>query len=327
MVSFQTPAGGWGKNLDMTQSPRRPGEQFSGDSISIHLSPGDHDTPRDLHWSCVGTFDNSATMTQLRYLAKVTSALTPAESVRYRAAFLRGLDYIFCAQYPNGGWPQVWPLQGGYHDAITYNDEAMINMLELLHEVAEGRNEFAFVPQQTRTLAATRVQQGIQCILATQIVIHGRRTVWCQQHDPLTLQPTSARNYEMPSQCDSESAAAMIFLMKSPNPDAKTVTAVHAAAAWFEKTGLRDLAFKTVGEDGRQLVPEPGGNRIWARYYEIGSDRPLFGDRDKTIHDTLNEISKERRNGYGWFNSTPLRALQIYAAWKEEHPGTATRGN
>jgi len=221
----------------------------------------------------------------------------------------------------------VWPLEGGYHDAITYNDEAMSNILELLQAVAVGRDEFAFVPRKTRTLATTRLQQGIQCILDTQIVVRGRRTVWCQQHDPLTLQPTSARNYEMPSQCDSESAGVMMFLMTIPNPDVKTAAAVHAAAAWFEKTGLRDVAFKAVGGSGRQLVPEPGGNPIWARYCEIGSDRPIFGDRDKTIHDTITEISEERRNGYGWFNNTPTRALQVYGTWKAAHPRTEAGGS
>jgi len=97
VVSFQTPAGGWSKDLDMTRSPRRPGEQFSGDNNSTHLGPADNDTPGDIHWSYVGTFDNNATTMQLRYLAKVISATAPAEGAPYRAAFVRGLDYIFCA--------------------------------------------------------------------------------------------------------------------------------------------------------------------------------------------------------------------------------------
>ena len=69
-----------------------------------------------------------------------------------------------------------------------------------------GTNDFAFVPEKTRRLAAASLQRGLACILATQIVVDGRRTVWCQQHDALTLQPVSARNYEMPSEVSSESA-------------------------------------------------------------------------------------------------------------------------
>src|ERR1043166_180609 len=244
VISFQTPAGGWSKNLDLTQHPRAPGEQFAAGNTSIYLASFDNDAPRDAHWNFVGTFDNSATTTPLRYLAKVGAAVGADRRASYRAAVSRGIAYILAAQFPNGGWPQVWPLQGGYHDAITYNDDAMIKVLEVLSDVAAGQNEFAFVPEQQRRSAATSLQRGLECIRETQIVVGGRRTVWCQQHDALTLQPAPARNYEMPSQCGAESAAITMFLMTLPDPSPRTVAAVHAAAAWVEKTKLRDVAFK-----------------------------------------------------------------------------------
>jgi len=327
VISFQTPAGGWSKNLDMTQHQRAPGERFSHDNASKYIVDLDHDLPRPEHWNYVGTFDNDATMTQLRFLAKVVAALGNEEDAPYRAAFLRGMDYVFAAQFPNGGWPQVWPLQGGYHDAITYNDDAMISVLELLTDVAAGHDEFAFIPAPTRELAASSIRRGIDCILETQIAVDGRRTVWCQQHDPLTLKPATARNYEMPSQCGSESAGIMMFLMRLPNPDTRTIAAIHSSAAWFEKTKLRDLVWQVVSDQGKQLVPAPGAGPLWARYYEIGSDRPIFGDRDKTIHDNVNEISKERRNGYSWYNERPRRALEQYVRWSDAHPRTTAKGN
>ena len=75
------------------------------------------------------------------------------------------------------------------------------------------------------------------------------------------------------------------------------------------------------------MVPTPGAGPLWARDYEIGSDRPIFGDRDKTIHDKVNEISKERRNGYGWYNERPHRALEQYVRWSEAHPRATAKGN
>ena len=258
IISFQTPAGGWSKNLDMTTRRRAPGELFNGDTLSKHTAPSDFDIPQNISWNYVGTFDNSATTTQLRFLAKVITATGPDQDSPRRRAFLRGIDYILAAQFPNGGWPQVWPLQGGYHDAVTYNDGAMVNVLQLLNDVAEAAKDFSFVPEATRTLAAAAVQRGLECILDTQIVSNARRTVWCQQHDALTLQPTSARNYEMPAQAGGESAGIMMFLMRLPHPNTKTVAAVHDAAAWFEKTKLQDVAYKAVGEEGRQLVSSPG---------------------------------------------------------------------
>lgn len=168
ILSFQTPAGGWSKNLDMTSHRRQPGERFSTDNTSRFPILSDNDAPTDQAWNYVGTFDNDATITQLRYLAKVISAIGPERGKPYQTAFLLGLDYIFAAQYPNGGWPQVWPLQGGYHDAITYNDNAMIQVIELLQDVVGGKNEFQFVPAKLRVRVAVSVKRGIQCILASQ---------------------------------------------------------------------------------------------------------------------------------------------------------------
>jgi PelA/Pel-15E family pectate lyase len=256
----------------------------------------------------------------LRYLAKVITSLGSEKAADYKAAFLRGMNYIFASQFPNGGWPQVWPLQGGYHDAITYNDGAMINILGLIRDVARGENEFAFVPRNIREQAAASLPRGIECILQTQIKTGSRRTVWCQQHDPLTLKPASARNYEMPAQCGSESAGITQFLMRISHPGEQVAGAIHAAAAWFEKTRLNNLAFKKADAAGKRLIPTPGAPPIWARFYEIGTDRPIFGDRDQTIHDVFEEISRERREGYSWFSDSPRRCLEEYAKWKQAHP-------
>jgi PelA/Pel-15E family pectate lyase len=142
--------------------------------------------------------------------------------------------------------------------------------------------------------------------------------VWCQQHDPLTLQPASARNYEMPAQASSESAAVVLFLMQLPNPDSNVVAAVRAAANWFEKTQIQNVAFRKVHGRGRLLVPAPGKEPLWARYYEIGTDRPIFGDRDRSIHDSVNEIAAERRDGYGWYRDSPRRVLERFQQWSQE---------
>ncbi len=318
VVSFQTPAGGWSKNLNLADHVRRPGEGFAPDNLSTLPGPADFDAPRQPQWHYVGTLDNDATTTEMRFLAKVAAA-SPEHAGPYRESFLRGLEYLLAAQYPNGGWPQVWPLEGGYHDAITYNDGAAVKTLELLQDAAGGRDEFGFVPESARQKAAAATSRGIDCILATQIVHDGRRTVWAQQHDALTLQPVAARNYEPPAQSGSESATVMLFLMRQPQPSAAIVEAVHSAAEWLRKTAIDGKAYRNTPE-GRRLVAVPGGPAIWARFYEIGSDRPVFGDRDKTIHDDVNEISAERRNGYSWYNSAPQQALDEYDRWSASHP-------
>lgn len=319
LMSFQTPAGGWSKNTDFTKNPRAPGEMFGAENGSLHLGPDDFDAPADPNWDYVGTFDNDATTTELRFLAKVIAA-AKNENGQWRKSFSRGLDYIFAAQYPNGGWPQVWPLQGGYHDAITLNDDAMLHILEFLRDVAGGSGEFSFVSAELRAKASAGFQRGMDCLLAAQVLVNGQRTVWCQQYDALTLRPASARNYEMPSLTSAESAAIVLFLMQLPDPTSKEVAAVHAACAWFDKTKVEGKTFKSTNGEGRKLADAPGSGPLWSRYYEIGTDRPIFGDRDKTIHDDVNEISRERRNGYGWYRDTPKRVLEHYQKWAKLHP-------
>jgi PelA/Pel-15E family pectate lyase len=309
IVSFQTPAGGWSKNLNVADHARRKGESFAPNNLSHYLGPDDFDTPSDPHWNYVGTLDNDATTTELQFLAKVVSM---GESAAYRASFLRGIEYLFAAQFPNGGWPQVWPLEGGYHDAITFNDGAVTETLELLQGVAERKGVFQFVPADVARRAQSSVARGIDCILATQI------KVWGQQHDALTLQPVAGRNYEPRAECSSESAAMMMFLMNLPDPSTKVVAAVHKSAKWFEQTAIHGKAYVR-GPEGAQLTDAADGKLLWARFYEIGTGRPIFGDRDKSIHDDMVEISQERRKGYGWYNEAPQAALDRYAEWKLAH--------
>ena len=142
------------QNLEMSRKPRRPGVAFTPNNLSRFLAPGDFDTPQEPEWNYVGTIDNDATTTQMNFLARVIAAMGANDDKAYRTAFLRGMEYLFAAQFPNGGWPQVWPLEGGYHDAITFNDSAVTNALELLEAVADGKGAFAFVPAKVRQRAA-----------------------------------------------------------------------------------------------------------------------------------------------------------------------------
>lgn len=320
LVSYQTPAGGWSKNIDFTKHLRQPGERFSHDGGSAYTTPTDNDHPINSNWSYVGTFDNDATITELRFIAKVISALPVDAAKPYRAAFDRGFEYVLAAQYPNGGWPQVWPLEGGYHDAITFNDGAMVHVLTFERDAASGQREFSFVTPEQRNRAAASFSRGVNCLLACQITVENHRTIWCQQHDMITLQPCSARNYEMPCQSSAESAGILMFLMEIPKPNPEVKTAINAAAEWFKKTAIYGLSFKSTGGDGRHLIESPGAGPIWARYHQIGTNRPLFGDRDKSIHDNVDEISRERRNGYSWFNDQARHVLDHYEHWLKTGP-------
>ena len=302
VLQYQTESGGWPKNRDMTVPP---------DAAFLAETKFDHRAP---------TIDNDATHTQIRLLARVLGA---TGDTRYRTAAEHGLDYLLAAQYPNGGWPQYFPLITGYYTHITFNDDAMIRVLEVLRDVAAAREPFAWVDGARRARAADAERRGLDCLLRCQIVINGEKTVWCAQHDEVTFAPAPARKYEHVSLSGYESVGVVRYLMSIENPSPEVVTAVQAAVKWFEQaklTGIRidqPIAPDLPHGHDRVVVADPKAPPLWARFYEIGTNRPIFSGRDSVIRYSLAEIEGERRGGYRWYVNEPAKLLgQDYPAWR-----------
>jgi PelA/Pel-15E family pectate lyase len=295
VISFQTPSGGWSKHVDLLGRARKPGESFYSENDG---------------WHYIATLDNDSTTEEIRFLAAAAAATGDGAA---RAAFARGLDYLLAAQFPNGCWPQVYPLQGGYHDAITFNDDAIVNVMRLLDDVAAGHLTTA-TPEQSRRAAAAATR-GLGCIVATQVVDGGARTIWGQQSDPLTLEPVAARRYELAGLAGRESASVVAYLMSLPKPPAEVTEAVHAAVAWFQKHAVSGYEYDA--KNG--LRESPNGRPIWARLTELGTARPIFSNRDGIKLYDWNKLT-DRRYGYGWFTREPSAVLSGYAAWSARHP-------
>lgn len=300
LASFQTPAGGWSKNVAIGRAPRETGMGFSESRAHYR-----------------GTFDNHATTGPLRVLGRIAAEQDDEVA---RASFLRGLNYIFDAQYPNGGWPQGYPLEGGYHDNVTFNDGAMLHVLEFLHEVADGR--YPFVDEAARRRAREALAGGQAFILASQVEQDGRRTVWCAQHDPLTLAPAKARSYEWASLSGGESAGIVLYLMERDAGDPEVRQAIEAAHAWFEAKAIRGKEFR---RRSLELVDKPGAGPLWARFYELGSGRPMFVERnaERAVY-SVEELPAES-NGYAWYTDAGREVLERYPEWKKEAEGAAAQ--
>lgn len=302
ILSFQTPSGGWSKHVDFTQGPRKVGQSYFSESDG---------------WSYIGTIDNGSTTSQMLFLAAAHAAL-PDD--RYRDGFVRGLEYLLAAQFPNGCFPQVYPLQGGYHDAATFNDDAIVNVLKIFRDVGRGRYEF--VPAEVRQRVAAGLALGVDCILDSQIVVDGRRVGWAQQHHPATLEPVQARSYELVGISGRETSGIVEFLMSLSKPEPKIVEAVHAAVDWLRATRIDDHSYDF--ETG--LRAEPGAGPIWARLYEIGTNRPIFSNRDGVKLYDWNQLT-DRRQGYGWFGSEPVAVLKKYdETWAQRYPRAPSSG-
>ena len=321
VVSFQTPAGGWSKNMGFSGALRLPGQPYAADNLNRFPDPEDFDKPSDPHWNYVGTLDNDCTNTELHFLARVQAHFPGADGDAYRSSFLKGIRYLLAAQYPNGGFPQVYPLEGNYHDAITFNDNAVSESAETLSDVAAGKGEYSFVPADLRRLAAEAAAHALDCILASQMRLSGSLTIWPQQEDALTLAPVSARNYEPGALAASESADLLTYLMSLPHPSKQVITSVDAGIAWLKDHAIYGYAY-TGGRatpGGRRLVAHQGAGPLWARSTRVTTQKPIFGDRDKTLHDDVNDLSEERRNGYAWYAAGEQQAIDRYAAWSGDH--------
>lgn len=306
VLLYQHNTGGWSKNIDMARALT---EQ---EKAGILKQKPQTDS----------NIDNGATYTQLTYLARVYAG---RKLDRHKTAFLKGVDYLLEAQQANGGWPQYYPLRKGYYNHITFNDGAMIGVMKLLRDIAQKKSTHAFVDEERRSRSEKAVARGIEVILKTQVVVDGKPTVWGAQHDEVTLAPAPARTFEPVSLTGGESVGIVRFLMGINQPDERVTKAIESAIAWFEKSKLTGIKWeekpdssKPRGYD-RVVVKDPNAGPIWARFYEIKTNRPIFIGRDSRIKYDVTEIEEERRNGYSWYVDEPNKLLsKEYPAWQKK---------
>lgn len=326
VLLYQRANGGWPRNRDMV----------------AELSADQRAALRDDREKPGATIDNRSTYPQIRFLARVHTATSDA---RFRDAALRGVDYLLDAQYENGGWPQYWPLgpatdnsRNSAHNPrdlshfITLNDNAMAGVLDLLLDVARGEDGFAFVDGARKGRAKASVDRAVELLLDLQVAVDGNRTAWAAQYDERTLEPRWGRKFEPVSLAGNESVGIARFLMRLEEPSPRVVDAIQSAVAWFDATRLEGVRVEVSPEPmevdnwngtvrftdrhDRTLVKDSEAPSLWARFYEIGTNRPVFASDDDTIRYRHDEITPERRSGYDWFGDWPRELLQVdYPAW------------
>jgi PelA/Pel-15E family pectate lyase len=238
-----------------------------------------------------GTLDDGASQSAVGFLMDLTVAQaatsdpTPpwlGDSVR------KGLDFLLIAQDENGGWPQQYPksVEDDYSNYATLNDGASTETITtLLHAYRQTGLE-------RYRAAAVR---GGDFLLKAQGP--PSQPAWAQQYDA-ELRPAAARAFEPAAYGSEETGFAMNALLDlyAVTGDRRFLNGLAAARDWLERSTIR-----------------PG---TWARLYEIGTNRPIYGDRDGKVHYTLAEISAARRAGYRWEGEflSVTRALARYQA-------------
>lgn len=313
MLVYQRASGGWPKSY------------FTKDHKEVKVNydkPLTQGTDAEIRADSMqqdATYDNNSTSREINYLI---TAYNETKNPAYLQAAEKGIRYILAGQYQdNGGWPQYYPLRKGYYTHITYNDNAMINNLNILYNIANGEKGFEVVDVALVEPSKKAVEKGIACILNTQIKKDGKLMVWCAQHDEYTLAPAKARAFELASYSGQESVGIVRFLMRLKQPSEKVKMAIASAIAWFEATKIEGYSFEFVNDPNspggrdRVLLPKEGAV-TWARFYDLDTNEPFFCGRDSVKKKTVAEVEHERRVGYAWYGNWAENLLaKEYPKW------------
>ena len=308
VLLYQKENGGWPKNYD----------------IMAILTTQQKDTLLQNKQSVYTTFDNRTTYSHIALLSKVYYVI---KDEQYKKAALKGIEFILTAQYANGGWPQFYPLQKNYSRYITFNDDAMAGIMFLLKDIIHQKLQYNFIDNALRIRIEHAFNKGIDCILKMQINDVGKPTVWCQQHNEITLEPIWARKFEPPSITNGESCKIILLLMSIQSPSPEVIQAIENAIVWLNESKIYNTRVKTVDATPTQfayhfsnkdkvVIIDSTAPPIWTRYYELKTHRPIFCNRDSKIVYTLAEVERERRTGYGWYTYEPQKILNEYVKWK-----------
>jgi PelA/Pel-15E family pectate lyase len=262
--------------------------------------------------------DDKTTTSEIKYLV---TAYKNTNNPDYKKAAENGIKYLLTAQNSVGGWGQFFPDTSSYRKHITYNDNAMIDVMGVLKYTAESTNDFDIIDKTLISQAKSAMEKGIVCILKTQIIQKGVLMAWCAQHDRITLKPAKARAFELASISGNESVGITQFLMSIDNPSAEIKKAINASATYFESVKIVGIRVDNIvdatqpsGKD-RVVVADPSST-LWARFYDLDTNLPFFTGRDSVPRAKLADIENERRIGYAYYGNWPAKFLSTdYPAW------------
>ncbi len=200
----------------------------------------------------------------------------------------------------------------------------MTGVMYVLKDIAEKQPDFAWLSDDVRKHAGESFDRGVECILKCQIRVNGKLTAWCQQHDEKTLAPVAARAYELPCITAGESSQIIHTLMRIEKPNDRVKESIRSAVQWLEAskiTGKRLVEQKdpATGKKDRVIIDDPTAPTMWARFYDIETNRPFFCGRDGVKKWSLAEIEIERRTGYAWLRPFAESVLKEYPKWEAKN--------
>lgn len=217
------------------------------------------------------------------------------------------IDYLIIMQYANGGIPQYYPLQTGYFRNICMNDGAYLNYIKICKLIID--NVYNIITQTRLDNLKICLQKSLDLLINLQVIINNTPTIWAQQYDSNTLQPTSARTFEPACLASLESAQIVKYLIDiNYNNNDNLRACVTNALKWFtdnkitnqSQTIIFDKNYNTIG---LFVYPRTNLGGLWARMTDIVTQQPIYVDRNGIRYDSLNKLDTERKLGYTWLGN------------------------
>jgi hypothetical protein len=279
--------------------------QSGGWTQVIHFAPaermGKYRTRKGGDWNAT-SLDDGQTQAALTMLIRFDRAVDSKDETIHEAAQF-GLESLLKAQFANGAFPQVWtgPVAArpivkaappdyewrtegrikNYWDQYTLNDNLAGTVSGVLIEAHHSYRDEKF-------LSALK-KLGDFLLLAQ---LPEPQPAWCQQYNE-QMNPIWARKFEPPAVSGWESQDVLETLIKIARytGDKKYLEPLPRAIGYLRSCVLAD-------------------GRI-ARFYELGTNRPLYMDDDYQ----LTYDDSKAPSHYGW--KQPVRLDAIERAWKQ----------
>ena len=256
LIFGQHPLGGWHYLIDF--EPLGTRDWYDKEASRFKWGMEEH-----RHYYGNATFDDSNSQSATRFLLRFYQ--TTSEQA-YREPLLKALNFILIAQYPNGAWPQRYPLSNEFsHDGFpdytsyyTLNDGSAVSNVEVLVEAYERLGDQRYLESARRGVEFMMIIQGPE-----------DQAGWAEQYDPRTMQPSKARTHEPAGFVirESEQVIALLEMFYQLTGDRRYLRPIPGCLAWFDR----------VNREGLELKRPP------ARYYELGTNLPVYNLRtDKT---------------------------------------------
>lgn len=304
LVYGQLKSGGWTQVIDFNSANRSASQYRNGKGNRRGKNNS--------------TLDDGQSQSAMRFLIHCDEALGFKDEKIHEASRF-ALEALLKAQFPNGGFPQVWTgpvarhkvvaasypsydwrTQGrvkDYWNRYTLNDGVAGYVLPVLIDAHR-------VYRDKRFARAIR-DLGDFLILAQ---MPDPQPAWAQQYG-YDMHPIWARRFEPPAVSGGESQDVMEVLMEihRQTGDAKYLRPIPKALAYMK----------------RSLLPD---GRL-ARYYELRNNRPLYMTRRPGTKDyRLTNSDSNLPSHYGWKIVSRLDAIEReFNALKNGHGGDKER--